>query len=604
MVALTVCQLDWLEVGGRERGGKVAPSPYALLLFVAAGAMALLATYGWRHRTAHPAAPIFVAMVLCVAVYLAAYGSEILGTSLASKERWETVIIIALAWVPFLWLTFALQYTGQELWLAGRNLTLLALPSIITTSLTLTNRLHRLVWTDITLDASGPFLATIPERGPWFWVHGVVGYAYLLFGIGLFIVTFSRSATLFRRQSLILITSCFIPMLGNVLHLAGVIPVPGLDPGAFSFALSAGLLSLGLFRYRMLDIVPVAQRVVLDHLHDGVIVFDPHERIVDLNPAARQMLNLGPGEMVGELAATVLQPAELLADLRTAGDGLDEIPVASGEARRWLQVSVLPLPTDRRQEGGRILIAHDVTRERAAEQLRQDLTHITIHDLRNPLNIVSASLRLMADAPPKAIDPSLHLYLQLAERGCRRAIDLVNSILQVSQLESGQVPLRRQPIPPAELIAEVAQGMRLLATEGQLTLDVVLPPSLPAIWVDAALLRRVLENLVGNAVKFTPPGGTVRISAQPRQDALQLTVADTGPGIPPEMTGRLFQKFCTGPGDKRGSGLGLVFCKLAIEAHGGRIWIDSSPGQGTTVRATVPLYCGQEADQSPPAPDV
>jgi PAS domain S-box-containing protein len=572
-----------------------------MLLFIAAGVMVLLASYGWRHRTAHPAAPVFVALVLCVAVWLAAYGSEILGASLASKEAWETVIIVTLAWLPFLWLIFAIQYTGQETWLTGRNLALLLLPSILTTILTLTNPLHHLVWTAITLDASGPFLATIPLRGPWFWVHSVLSYGYILFGMGLFIVTFSRSATLFRRQGLIIIASSLIPLLGNALHLVGAVPVPGLDPGAFSFALSAALLSLGLFRYRMLDIVPVAQRVVLDHLHDGVIVLDPHDRIVDLNPAARQMLNLGSGELVGALASTVLKPPELLTQCAAPGHDAEEIPVTSGDVQRWLQASILPLATDRRQVTGQILIVHDVTRERAAERLRQDLTYITVHDLRNPLNVVFASLGLMADAPSEAIDPSLQPYLRLAEHGCQRAIDLVNSILQVSQLESGKMPLKRQPIPPAELIAEVAQGMSLLAAEGQLTLTVDLPPALPAAWVDAALLRRVLENLLGNAVKFTPHGGLVRVSAQPDQDALHILVSDTGPGIPPEMTGRLFQKFCTGVGKKRGSGLGLAFCKLAVEAHGGRIWIESNSGQGTIVHVAMPLYSDQETDLRPAA---
>jgi len=577
-------------------GHEVTYSPYALPLFLAAGAMALVAYYGWRHRTVHPAAPTFVAMVLSVTVWLAAYGFEILSTGPALKEAWETVIIVAAAWLPFFWLVFAIQYTGQEAWLTGRNVALLLLPSIVTTLLTLSNPLHHLMWTAIAIDRSGPFLATVPQRGPWFWVHSTFGYAYILFGMGLFIV-FSRSATLFRRQAMILLASSAIPMLGNALHLAGAIPVPGLDPGVFAFALSAGLLALGLFRYRMLDIVPVAQRVVLDHLQDGVIVFDPHGRIVDLNPAARQMLGLGQGELVGRLAGEVVRPAEVLALCGTPAEGgpgaVAETLVALGEGQRWLRALALPLMTGRGRAAGRILILRDVTREQTAEQLRQDLTYITVHDLRNPLNVVEAALAELADAGPQEVDASLQNYLHLAQIGCRRATELVTAILEVSQLESGQMPLNWQPLDAAGLVNDVCQEMALLAVEGQLTLVVELPETLPAIQGDVTLLWRVLENLVGNAVKFAPPGGTVTTTARLEGPGLHLVVADTGPGLAPEMEGRVFQKFCTGPEEKRGSGLGLAFCKLVVEAHGGQIWIESSPGRGTQAHVTIPLHAPQ-----------
>lgn len=556
--------------------------------------MALLAYSGWRHRTVHPAAPVFVAMVLCVSVWLAAYGLEILSTSLAAKEAWETVIIVSLAWIPLLWLVFAIQYTGQEAWLSWRNLALLLLPVVLTTLLTVSNPLHHLVWKAITLDASGPFLATLPQRGPWFWVHSAVTYGYILAGMGLFVV-FMRSATIFRRQALLILLSSAIPVVGNILHLAGAVPVPGLDPGAFAFALSAGLIALSLFRYRMLDIVPVAQRAVLDNLRDGVIVLDPYGRIVDLNPAARGMLSLGQGELVGRLADEVLRLPEVVRLCHGVGDGLAEILIASPKAQHWLQISSLPLMREGKRSGGRILIIRDVTREQAAEQLRQDLIRVTVHDLHNPLNVVQAALGVMADSEEGAVEPWLQGYLQLAQTGCRQAIDLINAILEVSRLESGEMPLDRQPVDAARLVTEVSQGVRLLAADGQLTLIAEVPADLPALQADAALLRRVLENLLSNAIKFTPPGGTVTVTAQPDVDGLYFVIADTGPGLGPEMEGRLFRKFCTGTEEKRGSGLGLAFCKLAVEAHGGRIWIESRPGQGTQAHVVIPWYTATES---------
>jgi signal transduction histidine kinase len=563
---------------------------YALPLFFAAGALVLLAQYAWRHRRMYPAATAFVWLMLPLVGWLAGYGFEILGRDVATKAAWETVIIVSLAWMPLFWLLFAIQYTGQEHWLTRRNVGLLVLPPVVTTLLTLTNSYHGLMWSEIALDSTGPFLATLPVRGPWFWVHGLFGYSYILFGSGLFITFVARSEAIFRWQGLIVVVSSVIPLVGNVLHLLGRVPVPGLDPGAFAFALSAALIALAVFRYDFLVVVPIAQRLVLDHLLEGVMVLDPRDRILDINPAARRMLRLGSGELVGQMAPAVPQLPEILARAALPGQEPEPIPVGRAEVQRWYEVLALPMTGHRERFAGRIIVVRDVTKARAVESLRQDLARIAVHDLRNPLGVVSASLEVMADALPGDGDRRLRSPLQLARQACQRALDLVDSILQVSRLESGLVPLQRQPVQAAKVMAEVAKGLGLLAREGELALEVEAREDLPLIWADESLLRRVLENLARNALTFTPPGGRVSIAARRHEDMLLMEVSDTGPGIPDELQGRLFQKFTSGPGPKQGSGLGLAFCKLAVEAHGGRIWVAASSPQGTSVQFTIPLY--------------
>jgi signal transduction histidine kinase len=122
------------------------------------------------------------------------------------------------------------------------------------------------------------------------------------------------------------------------------------------------------------------------------------------------------------------------------------------------------------------------------------------------------------------------------------------------------------------------------------------PLILPPAWADTGLIARVLQNLVGNAIKFTPPNGVIRVSARTeekqRGSVILVAVRDTGPGIPPEIAGRLFQKFVTGRQTGRGSGLGLAFCKLTVEAHGGRIWVESTPGNGATFTFSLATALG------------
>ena len=148
---------------------------------------------------------------------------------------------------------------------------------------------------------------------------------------------------------------------------------------------------------------------------------------------------------------------------------------------------------------------------------------------------------------------------------------------------------------PSDRTIRLQDEIDLLAKEGNLTLEVEAPDNLPLVWADEGLIQRVLENLTSNALKFTPPGGWVSLVACPLDDLLLIEVSDTGPGIPRELEGRLFQKFSSGPGPKQGTGLGLAFCRLALEAHGGRIWVEKSSAQGTSVRFTVPLWQEQES---------
>jgi signal transduction histidine kinase len=174
-------------------------------------------------------------------------------------------------------------------------------------------------------------------------------------------------------------------------------------------------------------------------------------------------------------------------------------------------------------------------------------------------------------------------------------LKLVNDILDVSRLESGRMLLERTAVSLADLIAETLRAQSLLAADKSLRLESDAPPALPPAWADARLIERVLQNLVDNAIKFTPPGGLVKVTARPGDQEpaepphLRVSVADSGPGIPPELQSKMFQKFVVGQREKGGSGLGLAFCKLVVEAHGGHIWFESEPEQGTTFTFTLPL---------------
>jgi signal transduction histidine kinase len=254
----------------------------------------------------------------------------------------------------------------------------------------------------------------------------------------------------------------------------------------------------------------------------------------------------------------------------------------------WLSLPVLsgaaPL--------GRLIVMRDVTEERSVAAMRDDLTNTMVHDLRNPLTVIQSSLDLLTmDSPDKASE-SQQQVLEVMQHGTQRMLNLVTAILDVNRLESGQMPLDREPVLLSMLVADVLAMQTVLADEKQLQLINEVATDLPPVSIDVELVRRVFQNVIGNAIKFTPPDGTVRVSAQidPSDERmLAACVCDTGPGVPLDLQPRLFQKFVTGRSFGRGTGLGLAFCRLVLEAHGGRIWLENGAGTGAVFKFTLPI---------------
>lgn len=261
-----------------------------------------------------------------------------------------------------------------------------------------------------------------------------------------------------------------------------------------------------------------------------------------------------------------------------------EIELGS-QALRWMN---LPVRSDQGAVG-RLIVLQDVTQERALQRMRDDLTHTMVHDMRNPLNIVSGSLEMLEDRLGAEPSSDVGQMLNISRQSAQRMLNMVNGILNISRLESGHMPLNRTQVDVSELIRDVLDAQSALAREKNLNVRFSLAGDVPHIDADKELLERIVQNLVGNAIKFTPPEGEIVVSLNGTDSMLQVSVSDTGAGIPAEIQDQLFEKFVTGVQMEKGSGLGLAFCRMAVEAHGGEIWAESEVGQGARFTFTLPL---------------
>ena len=224
---------------------------------------------------------------------------------------------------------------------------------------------------------------------------------------------------------------------------------------------------------------------------------------------------------------------------------------------------------------------------------REELSRMLVHDLRGPISGVLGALELLREN--ESLDGDGKRLLDLAERNARRQVALVDGILELSRLEEGSLPVRRTDVHVPAVVDEVI-GRALPAAQARgISLVSALPPDLPPVRADAGLVARVVENLLANAVKFSAPGaGAVRLEGRVEGGSVVLDVKDSGPGICEELRPRLFEKFAVGNLPGRGSGLGLPFCRLAVEAQGGRMWLQH-PGPPAVFSFSLPLA-------SPPPP--
>jgi signal transduction histidine kinase len=237
----------------------------------------------------------------------------------------------------------------------------------------------------------------------------------------------------------------------------------------------------------------------------------------------------------------------------------------------------------------RLIVLRDITEEKLLEKMRNDLIHTMVHDLRSPLTSISITLDLLGMYIGEPSELRVHQALERARSSIVHMLSMVNAILDISRLESGRVVLAYRSVTFSSILNPVVDMQMPLIIENNIEIVKDIPADLPLVRVDAALIERVLQNLLNNAVKFTPKGGTVRIEAEEQENAVLVSVSDTGAGVPDSVHGRLFQKFSTGDQAERGSGLGLAFCRMAIEAHRQRIWLADSSDQGTTFKFTLPL---------------
>jgi len=322
---------------------------------------------------------------------------------------------------------------------------------------------------------------------------------------------------------------------------------------------------------------------VLEHMADGVLITDDAGRVEMVNPAAERLLGTSEERFLDWAFGQVLpqrQIMELWKQCRRLGEQQEDT-VEIGDGKLFVRAIVTPFQEGEAQ--GFLVILQDLTPIRRLETVRRDFIANISHELRTPLAGLKALVDTLRGGALKD-PPAAKRFLKRMDVEVDTLTQMVEELLELSRIESGRVPLHLVPTPLPDIVLPPADRLRPQAESAGLSLAVLLPPQVPMVLADVDRIQQVVANLVHNALKFTPSGGSVNVAAELAAQEVIISVKDTGVGIPAEDLPRIFERFYKADRARSGggTGLGLAIAKHIIQGHSGRIWVESTEGRGST----------------------
>jgi two-component system phosphate regulon sensor histidine kinase PhoR len=332
------------------------------------------------------------------------------------------------------------------------------------------------------------------------------------------------------------------------------------------------------------------QRAILSAMQDGLLVVDAQRRLALVNRAFCDLFGVGEDS----LGVPLLESVRDSAIERIVAETLQERKPSQGElfiGRREFEMTSVPMGSDNNALTGAVVLFHDITELKRADEIRRDFVANVSHELRTPLSILRGYIETMLD-DPKMPRAECARILEVMDQHSKRLGLLANDLLTLAQLESGSSSLQLNKIDLNQFFTGLVNDWKKKFAAKSLSAAIDVAPDLPIISADETRLREVFDNLLDNAVKYSPEKGEVRLQAAPRGDEIALSVSDDGSGISQEDLPRIFERFYRADKARSrelgGTGLGLSIVKHIAQLHGGRVEAESELGRGTTIRVLLP----------------
>jgi signal transduction histidine kinase len=570
------------------------------ILLITAAANFMLAIYSLRYRKS-PGIIIYCLLLLAFCFYSFGYAFELQSVDPDSILFWLRVQYIGISYIPSLLIMLALHYTGKTKLLKPGMISILLIYGFITLFMQFTNFKH-LYYLNFNLIYSDNLVFSDFGHGPWYWVHQTVMNLMLLISTILYLIHVLRTTGTNQIRASIMLISCIIPYVIYLIYMSGYRP-HNLDLNPFSFTLVGFLFAIGVFRFQLLEHLPVTLEHVFNSMTDGVVIIDNHGNLVSYNQSATRLYPQLIHRIKGEPLDILLKGLPPLPELKDGYENEIEIPENSSPA--FFHIRVVALKNDRKRSRGWTVIFTNVTERRLKEnrlvQKEKVLKGLNAnkdkflamigHDLRNSFHLmINLSDMLISNIETDNKEGALKKANIIYDTSVS-TYHLLQNLLEWALLQQKGMQVNKTSQNITALVNEEVQGLKTLYEQKELTVSHITEKPAIAI-VDREMIKTTLRNLISNAIKYSYPGGNIRIIETMKPDTVTISIIDNGTGMTPEEQGLLF-----GPDDvlskkgtasEDGTGLGLRLCREFVQLHHGEITVTSEPAKGSTFSFTIP----------------
>ncbi len=335
-------------------------------------------------------------------------------------------------------------------------------------------------------------------------------------------------------------------------------------------------------------------QAIITNFTDGLLVFDRKYRLILINPKAESFLNVGGKKIYGKSLLELAKISECKSLIKLLGNTIEDIFRKELDMGEEFVLEVSAISLKKEAEGfGYLVILHDISREKIIERLKTEFVSISAHQLRTPLSAIKWTLKMLLDGDLGGITAEQREFLNRTYDSNERMINLINSLLNVSRIEEGRFVYKPVFVNLAAMTKSLLDDYQEMIKQKGVIIKFIKPSKpLPKVFADKEKIGLAIQNLIDNAIRYTPAGKKVIISLRRVKDEVEFNIKDEGVGIPKKQQNRIFTKFFRGTNvvklDTDGSGLGLFITKNIIKAHKGKIWFESKQRKGSTFRFTLP----------------
>lgn len=543
----------------------------------------------------------FALLLLAVALWSFGYGMELSSTSLSSALWWTRVEYIGISLIPAIWMVFILKFSGLYHRIPGRGYLVIFFLPLITLLLAWTTPVHGLLYQEVNMVEQAGVLLLKLSPGIWYHVHTVFFYLALVTGVGLIFQT-KHAGVLYRRQRTIIVFAVGFPWLINMFYLSRFRPYEHLDLTPLAFLATMAVIGIGLYRYRLMDLLPLARTKVLQSMQEGVLILDNDLKISDYNQAAIQLLSAIYPISYGMRLAGTDDLSSLVGKLINDSEESQRLQAKDimGE-KKWLSFSLSFIWQEGQTEGYLVLI-RDISKQIAyleeinekSEELKQlntykdQLFSIIAHDLKGPISRLVALLDLL-DKQALSVEQITPLIGQVRQESTS-TYNMLENLLYWSRSQFQGMQVNPRKFQPFRIVSVLLENEISRIKEKNISLSNCIAKD-QLVYADEDMFTIVFRNLISNAIKFSRHSGQITVSSTTKESSIELRVQDNGVGMDQNTLKQLFSttlKSSRGTNHEKGTGVGLQLCCHLVELNLGSIRVESKVNEGTCVYVTLP----------------